>query len=462
MTTGIDGLVSGLDTTSLINSLMQAEAGPQTLLKNKVTSTNSLVTALQTLNSKFASMTDLATAAAKPTSLNLFTATSSSAGVTVTAGPTAAAGSIDVVVNALAKSQVLVTGAMTSWPSSPATLTIVGASGTQTEISAASSSLDDVVTAINTSGAGVSALKVAAGTDPVTGTDQYRLQLSSTTTGADSAFTLYQGSAAEVTAGTATDVASLAGSAVISTAQDARITLWAGTAAEQSVTSATNTFADLLPGVTATVGTVSADPVTVTIARDSAAATKVASTFVDKLNDIFAFVAAQTATTTSTDSSTGASTVSGGTLSGESSVRDATQSLLNAASAPINGRSPSEIGITITKDGNFTFDADAFAAAMAADPAKVESMLQGIATNVGTVATAISDKYTGTLTTTITGQQSVVKDLNTQISDWDSRLADRRATLEKTYAALEVSLSGLQSQSSWLTGQISSLPKWPS
>lgn len=461
MTTGIDGLVSGLDTTSLINSLMQAEAGPQTLLKNKVTSTQSLVTALQTLNSKFASMTDLATAAAKTTSLNLYTASSSSAGVTVTAGPTAGAGSIDIVVDALATRQVLVTGAMTSWPSSPATLTIVGASGTQTEISAASSSLDDVVSAINTSGAGVSAMKVAAGTDPVTGTAQYRLQLSSTATGADAGFTIYQGSAAEVTAGTATDLASVAGSAVVSTAQDARVTLWAGTPAEQSVTSATNTFTELLPGVTATVSAVSAAPVTLTVARDSAAATKVASTFVDKLNDIFAFVAAQTATTTATNGTNGATTVTGGTLSGESSVRDATQSLLNAASAPINGRSPSEIGITITRDGNFTFDADAFAAAMEADPAKVESMLQGIAANVATVATAVSDKYTGSLTTTITGQQSVVTDLNTQISDWDTRLATRRATLEKTYAALEVSLSGLQSQSSWLSGQVASLPSWP-
>ena len=33
---GIDGIVSGLDTTSLINSLMQVEAMPQTLLKQKV------------------------------------------------------------------------------------------------------------------------------------------------------------------------------------------------------------------------------------------------------------------------------------------------------------------------------------------------------------------------------------------------------------------------------------------
>ncbi len=35
MTSTIDGLVSGLDTTSLITSLLQIEAAPQTLLKTK-------------------------------------------------------------------------------------------------------------------------------------------------------------------------------------------------------------------------------------------------------------------------------------------------------------------------------------------------------------------------------------------------------------------------------------------
>ena len=62
MSMAIDGLVSGLDTTSLINSLMQVDAVPQTLLKNKVTATQSMVTALQGLNSKVA---DLATLAGK-------------------------------------------------------------------------------------------------------------------------------------------------------------------------------------------------------------------------------------------------------------------------------------------------------------------------------------------------------------------------------------------------------------
>ncbi len=58
MALSLDGLASGLDTTTLIKSLMQIEAIPQTLLKNKVSATKTMVSALQALNTKVA---DLAT-----------------------------------------------------------------------------------------------------------------------------------------------------------------------------------------------------------------------------------------------------------------------------------------------------------------------------------------------------------------------------------------------------------------
>ena len=76
---------------------------------------------------------------------------------------------------------------------------------------------------------------------------------------------------------------------------------------------------------------------------------------------------------------------------------------------------------------------------------------------MNTVASTASDKYTGSITTAITGQQSVVKDLNAQIDSWTDRLAQRRATLQAQYSALETSLSSLQSQSAWLTSQLATL-----
>ncbi|MDQ1605793.1 MAG: flagellar hook-associated protein 2, partial [Microbacteriaceae bacterium] len=114
--------------------------------------------------------------------------------------------------------------------------------------------------------------------------------------------------------------------------------------------------------------------------------------------------------------------------------------------------------VSITKDGALAFDQAKFSAAYAADPANVQSMMATIATRVAAAGTAASDQYTGSLTTKITGQQSVITTLGQQITDWDTRLATRRAALEQTYANMEVQLSNLQSQSSWLTSQLASLP----
>ena len=82
----IDGLSSGLDTTALINSLMAVEAIPQSLIKNKAATVQTRISALQGLNSAVA---DLATKAGKlsdPKSLELYSASSSSAKVTTTVG----------------------------------------------------------------------------------------------------------------------------------------------------------------------------------------------------------------------------------------------------------------------------------------------------------------------------------------------------------------------------------------
>ncbi len=72
-------------------------------------------------------------------------------------------------------------------------------------------------------------------------------------------------------------------------------------------------------------------------------------------------------------------------------------------------------------------------------------------------AKGASDSGTGTLSVTVQSQQSLVKDLGEQITDWDDRLAARRVALERQYASLETALSSLQSQSSYLASQIAAL-----
>jgi len=450
----LDGLSSGLDTTSLITQLMTAEAAPQNLLKAQVAKTTNVITALQGLNSRMATLADTATAAAKAGGLDLYSATSSSTVLSVAVATGASVGELQVVVSALAQAQVGVSAAMSAWPS-PSTITVVGHSGTPLEITPSSNSLDDVASAINSSSAGVTATKVASGVDG-SGNKLYRLQFSSTTTGADSVFTVYQGTAADVSAGTATNVLTAPGSALIKTAQNASVTLWKGTSAEQVITSASNIFTDLLPGVTVTASAVSTAPVDITVSRDDTKITAVAKGLVDAISSAFVLIAAQTAVTTTTDAS-GKTTTAAGVFAGDGNIRDIRQKTLDAASAPINGRSPSEYGIVLTRTGTITFDPDKFAAALAADPKTVMAAVQTIATRLGAAATAASDKYTGTLTNKITGDQSQVKSLGDQVSAWDIRLASRKSTLQRTYSAMEVLLSNMKAQSSALSSQLSAL-----
>jgi flagellar hook-associated protein 2 len=178
---------------------------------------------------------------------------------------------------------------------------------------------------------------------------------------------------------------------------------------------------------------------------------------VDGVNGIFSFVASKSAVSTTTNTS--GTTTSAGLFAGDSTVRSVNQNILSAASLPVGTppTSPSEMGISITKTGTMEFDATKFAAALAKDPAGTAAKVQEIAGRIATAATAASDKYNGTLTTTITGQQSEVRDLADRISDWDTRLASRKATLQRTYSGLEVALSNMKAQQTWLSSQLAGL-----
>lgn len=425
----LDGLSSGLDTTALISSFLQVEAIPQTQLKTKSAGIQTFISALQGLNTKVASLATQASALAKPDAMSPLAVSTGTDKVSAAVTAGASAGSIDFSVTRLAQTQVSVSAPLSAWPDSALTITT---GSTSVTVTPASSSLDDVVKAINASEAGVTASRVAVGDG------QYRLQLTAKTSGSAAGFTV-SGTAATFT--------------TAKTAQDAELTLWAGSAAQQTITSATNTFAELVPGVAVTLKGLPTESVTLAVARDDAKATKSASDLVAGVNDILALIASRSAVNTS------GSSVSGGLFTGESVVREVNQKILSAASLPVGKppRSPSEIGISITRSGTMEFDDKKFAAAMAADPVGVGAKVQELASRIATAATAASDKYDGALTTAITGQQGQVKELGQRILDWDLRLASRKESLQRTYTALEVALSNMKSQETWLASQINGL-----
>nr|WP_275689992.1 flagellar filament capping protein FliD [Diaminobutyricibacter tongyongensis] len=250
------------------------------------------------------------------------------------------------------------------------------------------------------------------------------------------------------------------GAATIKVAQDASATLWAGTAAQQTVTSSSNTFTNLLPGVDVTATAVTSAPTTLTVSADVATSSKTADTFVTSIGTILANILNGQKTATSTDA-TGATTTKLGTFTGDSNIRAVNDSLISAATDPVNGVSPSSIGINISVDGNFnatvTFDPDKFAAAMASDPDGTQSMFNAISARVSSAANLVSDPFQGTLSSEIKNAQSEVSDLNDQVASWDTRLAARQAALQQTYAALEVAVNKLNAQGSYLTQQLAGL-----
>ena len=451
---GIDGLISGLDTTSLINALMTNAAGPQALLKTKQTETTTLITAFQALNTKVASLADSAKTAAKPASWNALTSTSSASSVTAASGTGAQPGVVTFRTDALAKAQVSLVDDTALAGATTFTVKI----GTKlTTITAASADPRDIAAALNKSDGGVGATTIRTNsTTPAT----YELQLTGKSTGTDNAFTLYVGTAADVTAGTATAVTLN----TLTTPANAQITLFAGTTAEKVLTSQNNTFTGLTAGIDVTISKVETDPVTVTSARDEAALKKLASGLVGALTVALSEISSRSTTTTTT-AADGSSVVTGGIFTGESAVRGMSDQLITAMSMPVGagasstdiGVSPATFGVVLGKDGTFTFDDAKFSAALAADPVKVQSWLTELATRVGAVATSVSDPIDGSLTRQITGQQTVNTDLGDQIADWDRRLALRKEGLQATYTALEVSLSALKAQGTWLTSQLAAL-----
>ncbi|MDQ0737085.1 flagellar filament capping protein FliD [Arthrobacter agilis] len=453
MAFSIDGIASGLDTTNMINQLMQLEARPQTLLKAKATSTQGFITVLQQLNTRLSSLTELATKTAKPQALDLYKAASTSDTVTATATSSAGAGTLDFTVKQLASSQSSVTGVMTAFSPGPTTLTLRAADGTTTEV-ATTGTLDDVVAQVNKADVGITATKVSAGKD-ADGVAQYRLQFTAKESGTEHGFSVFRGTAADVTAGTATNLFTETGAATVRTARNAEVVLWGGTAAEQTVTSSSNTFADILPGVSVTVSKTTTEPVSVTVSRDAEATSAKAKELVEALRSVFSFVDTNTKVTPGATAS--AAPISG-RFTGDSAVRGIAQSVLTAATAPINGRSTSELGITLTRSGTVEFDAEKFAKALAANPDQVKDALTQLSVRVADAGKAASDKYDGELTSRIKSQESTVRNLNDQVSGWDQRLEKRRATLERTYSALEVQLSQLQSQGDWLSSQLAGLP----
>jgi flagellar capping protein FliD len=444
MSMSVDGLISGMDTTTLITQLLQAEAGPQTALKDRLSATKTAASAYRTVNSGFAAVRSAAEAALKADAWTPVKASSSSTNVAASASTGATPGSLTFSVEKLAAAHSVVNRNAGNWTSATAaygsaSIEVFDKAGVSKGAAislAPGATLADAAAAINASSYGLSAAVVEV--SPT----EYVLQIASKTTGVDTEFSLTGSGTFGIT----------------TQAQSAELRIGTGPGA-YNVSSATNTFASVMPGATFTVS--AADPgvgVTVTVASNPDAVAAQVQTLVDAVNS------ALTTVKTYTNNAQGSTAA----LRGDYAVTQFSGQLLDAISFAVGADgSPSQLGFQLTKDGTVTFDKAKFLTALKDTPELAQRMVtgtdgppavEGIADRLLTVARTASDSATGSLVKLAEGQDSLVKDLRDRIEAWDLRLAKRKETLTRQFTAMETALSSLKNQSTWLAGQLNSLP----
>ncbi len=412
------GLISGMDTGALVSQLMQIEANSQTLLKQRLSSTQTQATAYRAVNTRFDALRSAAEAVTKDTAWTPVKTSSSAASVSATATAGAATGSVTFTVNNVATAHSVVsantwtaTGTQTpaDLPYGTGAIDVTVGGVTKSVTVGGTGSLADAVKAINAD----TSLKLSATAVKVSATE-YRLQVTAKDTGEAARFTI---------------------------------------------------------GASITV-TEPASNVTVKLADDPAAVASKISALVTSANGLLDAITSYTKAGTSTAALKGDATL----RQLASQVLD-TVSRLTGVDA-----SGATAGLQLTRDGKFVFDQQKFTTALAADPALVRRIFTGTTTTAGadgiagntddvTTATGIagklealakraSDSTTGMITTLATSKDSSAKDLENRIADWDVRLELRRASLTRQFTAMETALGTLQNQSQWLGAQLASLPSW--
>ncbi len=237
-------------------------------------------------------------------------------------------------------------------------------------VSTGDRSLSAVAAAVNGAnvGASAAAVKVSDGA--------WLLQVSATRTGVANMVSLDAGA-----------FAGAGGLVQTTAAQDAAITIGSGAGA-YSVRSASNAFSEVLPGVTLTASTLSATPVTVSIARDSSATADAVGALVSSATSLLADIAMQT--------SYNAKTNKASPLSGDSTVRRMADQIRSAVTSIVGSGSMSlagTAGVTIKRDGTLNFDRATFTKAFEADPSGLDRLFaRGGTSALGASFAAASDK----------------------------------------------------------------------
>lgn len=385
-------------------------------LQAGLTTFQSQQSALTNLNSTFTTLQQSVASLQTALSSTLLNATiSDGTGVSADVQQGALAGTYSIQVDNLGSYSTALSDAGTTAVTDPTSQGIsdsktftLTAGGQTTTITPASSSLEDLVSAINTQAAGqVQATIVNVGS---TGSPDYRLSLQSSLLGTDPV-----------------DLQDSSGNDLISSSN-------AGTLASYQVNgdstpiSSTSQTVTLAPGLTATLLATSDTPTTITVADDPTGLANAFSSFATAYNNAANALTEQTGQ-------------SGGSLAGDSLIYSLS-GVLSQLGNYSDGSPASALanyGITLDQTGQLSVDTDTFAAAANANfPALLAAL--GTSTTGGFLQTAtnlltgVEDPTTGLIPTEST-------QVATEITDQQSRIAAEQVTVATIQSNLTSQIS---------------------
>lgn len=390
MALSVDGLLSGLDTTSIIAQLMAVERRPIQFKEAEQVTLAQQREAWQEINTRLLALETAAQNLNTTGEFNSFAAafnTNNSDGgsvLSVTAGSTATLGSYDIIVNQLATAEKYATTNSISDSSAD-----LGTSGTITinvnsvdyDITVSGgNSLSDVKTAINASAAPVIATVINAGTS---GSPDYKLVITGNSTGSANAVTI-------------TNSTSLVFSNT-QNAQDAALTLDG-----ISITKDSNAITDLISDVTISLETIGSG--SITFSTDYSSIISSVQNFADAYNEVMEYIKEQFTYNPDLNEK--------GTLFGNNSLRTIQTQLRTAVTGAIPGIDAtdpnslaylSQVGIRTDELGQLTIDESVFTDALKDRFAETRNLFAPSGSGAYTFVTANGATQGGIYNTQISG-----------------------------------------------------------
>ncbi len=448
----IDGIVSGFDTTSIIESLVQFQQAEIDIFNERKARIVSRQSAFGGIEAQLLTLRNALGKLNRTSSVfDARVASSSNEDViTATADSSAAAGSYQLTVTALAKAEQRASQGFSSENdlvgTGDITIQVGSNSPTTIQIDESNNSLSGLATAINEQSDDVS-----AGIIFDQSSNEYRLLLTSAETGATNTINV----TSNLSGGTSPDFSS-----VVESAADASITLGSGPGAIVASFS-TNQVDELITGVTLDLKSVETDqPVTIAITEDTSATVEAVEDFVDAFNSVVDFIDRQTAFDPETQFAS--------PLTGNRNVNSIRDNLLTSVIENVDGLELglsrlADIGVDIDTQGKLELDKSRLEDALAGnidgiDPSDIRNLFglnasstnQGIEYLTGSDLTAATgepiqvellqaaEQATVTATSTIANSVVIDSSNNTFTISVDGQESETLTLAEGTYTQVEL------------------------